>query len=60
MFQDAVYVDVNSPLVKEEIDFMNQINVLPTDGVIERFLGIVENEMHTCYSFEKKYNLKWV
>lgn len=60
LLQDAVYVDVDSPRIKPEIEFMNEINVPPTDGVVDRFLKIVESEMQTCDSFEEKYGLEWV
>lgn len=60
MLQGAVYIDVNTPQIKVEMDFMNQLFVPPTDGVVERFMKILESEVQTCGSFEKQYGLKWV
>lgn len=58
-FQDELYVNVANPLVRAEVLHIKEVTK-PTAGLLERFLNIAKEDMHTRSSFEQKYKLNWV
>lgn len=52
---------MSNPLVSAEILLIKELRKpVSVPGLVERFLNVAKNDMHTLSSFEEKYELKWV